>query len=153
VCAAAMRDLADRMAAGVGQVRGKHGNPGAARRRLRAIGLAYLTFAREEPGLFAAAFAVPRPHAYGGMDDESEATRTPLGHLRAALDELVAAHVVDPRRRKGVEYAVWATMHGLAVLSQSGPLRETPDAARKQIEDLTLAFVDRSLSPDTPGHG
>ena len=53
VCAAAMHELAARMAAGVARVRGKHGDPAAARRRLRAIGTAYLEFAREEPGLFA----------------------------------------------------------------------------------------------------
>src|SRR4051812_49443473 len=45
VCAAAMRKLADRMAAGVARVRGKYGNPAAARRRLHAIGTAYLDFA------------------------------------------------------------------------------------------------------------
>src|SRR5215472_7091315 len=41
VCAAAMRELAERMAAGVGRVRGKYGDPAAAGRRLRAIGQAY----------------------------------------------------------------------------------------------------------------
>src|SRR5919206_4716655 len=46
VCAAAMRELADRMAAGVARVRGAYGNPWAARDRLRAIGTAYLDFAR-----------------------------------------------------------------------------------------------------------
>src|SRR5712675_101821 len=40
VCAAAMRELATRMAAGVARVRGKHGDPAAARHRLRAIGVA-----------------------------------------------------------------------------------------------------------------
>ena len=68
VCAAAMRELAARMAAGVARVRGKHGDPAAARRRLGAIGTAYLEFAREEPGLFATAFALPQQHAYGAPD-------------------------------------------------------------------------------------
>jgi len=53
VCAAAMRELAARMAAGVARVRGKYGDPAAARRRLGAVGRAYLEFARDEPGLFA----------------------------------------------------------------------------------------------------
>src|ERR1044071_9668079 len=60
VCAAAMRVLSDRMAAGGAPVRG--GRAVDAKRRLRAIGVAYLAFAREEPGLFATAFAVPHPH-------------------------------------------------------------------------------------------
>src|SRR6266571_4824101 len=53
VCEAAMDELADRMAAGVTRVRGAYGDAAAARRRLRAIGVAYLNFAHEEPGLFA----------------------------------------------------------------------------------------------------
>src|SRR5262245_64055618 len=64
VCAAALRELADRMAAGIARVRGKHGDPAAARRRLRAVGTAYLEFAREEPGLFATAYALPQQHTY-----------------------------------------------------------------------------------------
>lgn len=59
VCVTAMNELADRMAAGVARVRGKHGDPAAAQRRLGAIGAAYLEFAHQEPGLFATAFAVP----------------------------------------------------------------------------------------------
>src|ERR1700749_2194229 len=50
VCAAAMNELPDRMAAGVARVRGKYGDPAAARARLGAIGTAYLEFARQEPG-------------------------------------------------------------------------------------------------------
>ena len=46
VSTAAMHELAARMATGVARVRGKHGDPGAARRRLSAVGTAYLTFAR-----------------------------------------------------------------------------------------------------------
>jgi AcrR family transcriptional regulator len=61
VCTAAMHELAARMAAGVARARGKYGDPAAARRRLRAIGRAYLEFATEEPGLFATAFALPDP--------------------------------------------------------------------------------------------
>src|ERR1700757_3509016 len=62
VCAAAMRELAARMAAGAARVRGKYGDAAAPRRRLRAIGKAYLQFAREEPGLFVTAYALPQQH-------------------------------------------------------------------------------------------
>ncbi len=130
VCAAAMRELADRMAAGVARVRGKHGDPVASRRRLRAVGAAYLEFAREEPGLFATAFALPQQHAYGVSDDETGAEPTPLGQLRARLDELVDAGVLDPRRRDGIEYPIWSAVHGLAVLAGQGPLRDVPTASQ-----------------------
>jgi AcrR family transcriptional regulator len=139
VCAAAMRELADRMAAGIARVRGKYGDPAAARRRLGAVGTAYLAFAREEPGLFATAFALPRQHDY----DETEQDPTPLGHLRTVLDELVAAGVLDPLRRNGIEYPIWSTVHGLAVLTGPGPLRDAP--ARRRVEERTLAFISQSL--------
>jgi AcrR family transcriptional regulator len=145
VCAAAMRELAARMAAGVARVRGKYGDAAAARRRLGAIGTAYLEFAREEPGLFATAFAVPQQHAYGAQDGGTGQERTPLGQLRAALDELVDAGVLQRRRREGIEYPIWSAVHGLAVLVGQGPLRDVPDATRHHIEELTLTFIEEGL--------
>jgi AcrR family transcriptional regulator len=140
VCTAAMRELAARMAAGVARVHGQHGDPAAARRRLNAIGVAYLEFAREEPGLFATAFALPQQHAYGAAD------RMPLDQLRAALDELVEAGVLDQRRRDGIEYPIWSTVHGTAVLAGEGPLRDLPAPARRQLEERTLTYIDESLA-------
>ena len=146
VCSAAMGELADRMAAGVARVRGRHGDPAAARRRLGAIGTAYLEFAREEPGLFATAFALPQQHAYGAPDDGTGQERMPLDQLRAALDELVDAGVLDRRRRDGIEYPIWSTVHGLAVLTGQGPLRDVPDATRRHLENLTRAFIQDGLA-------
>jgi hypothetical protein len=133
------------MAAGVARVRGKHGDPAAAGRRLGAIGVAYLEFAREEPGLFATAFALPRQHAYGMPDDGTGQERMPLDHLRTALDELVDAGVLDRRRRDGIEYPIWSTVHGLAVLTGQGPLRDVPVATRNHIEEVTSTFIERGL--------
>jgi AcrR family transcriptional regulator len=145
VCSAAMRELAGRMAAGVARVPGAYGDPVAARRRLGAVGTAYLEFAREEPGLFATAFAVPQQHAYAGAASGAGAGRAPLDHLRAALDELVDAGVLSAQRRKGLEYPIWSAVHGLAVLAGPGPLRDLPGATRRHLEQLTLAFIDESL--------
>ena len=146
VCREALRELADRMAAGVARVRGKHGDPAAARRRLHAIGTAYLQFAREEPGLFATAFALPTRHDYGAQNDGTGQELMPLDHLRAVLDELVDAGVLGRRRRDGIEYPIWSTVHGLAVLTGQGPLREVPDATRRHLEKLTFAFINGSLA-------
>ena len=68
--------------------------------------------------------------------------RTPLGQLRAVLDELVDAGVLDRRRRDGIEYPIWSAVHGLAVLAGQGPLRDVPDATRRHLEELTLTFID-----------
>jgi AcrR family transcriptional regulator len=145
VAATAMHELAARMAAGVGRVRGKHGDPAAARRRLRAIGQAYLEFARQEPGLFATAFAVPRQHDYDAPGGGTGRDPSPLDQLRAVLDELAYAGVLDRQRRAGLEYPIWSTVHGLAVLTGQGPLRELPDATRRHLEKLTSAFIGEAL--------
>ena len=146
VCVAAMEVLATRMAAGVARVRGKHGDPAAAPRRLRAIGTAYLEFAREEPGLFATAFALPQRHAYDAPADGNGQDRMPLDQLRGVLDELVDAGVLDPRRREGIEFPIWSMVHGLAVLTGQGPLRDVPDATRHHLEQLMRAFVEGGLA-------
>ena len=160
VCTAAMRELAARMAAGVARVRGKYGDPDAARRRLQAIGVAYLEFAHEEPGLFATAFALPQRHAYGVPDGGTGSVpvggtgsapadgqeRMPLDQLRAALDELVDAGVLDRQRRTGAEYPIWSTVHGLAMLTGAGPLRDVPEATRRHLEELTFSFIEEGLT-------
>jgi hypothetical protein len=112
---------------------------------LGAIGTAYLEFARQEPGLFATAFAVPQQHGYrpsGGTGPD----RSPLGQLRTALDELVAAGVLDGRRRDGLEYPIWSAVHGLAVLAGQGPLRDLGDAERHRLEQLTFGFIADGLA-------
>jgi AcrR family transcriptional regulator len=144
VCTAALRELASRMGAGVARVRGQYGDPDAARRRLRAICTAYLEFARAEPGLFATAFALPQRHTYEGPGD-AEHERTPLDHLRAVLDELTDAGVLQRRRRDGIEYPIWSTVHGLAVLTGQGPLRDVPEVTRRRLDELTRAFINESM--------
>ena len=146
VCTAAMREFAARMAAGTSRVRGKHGDAAAARRRLRAIGRAYLDFAREEPGLFATAFALPGQHAYRAQDSGAEPVPMPLDQLRAVLDELTDAGILAMGRRPGIEYPIWSIMHGLAVLTGQGPLRDAPDATRRYLQEVTRAFIEAALT-------
>jgi AcrR family transcriptional regulator len=146
VCTAAMGELAERMARDVAAVPGPYGDVDAAGLRLGAIGAAYLDFAHEEPGLFATAFAVPQQHAYGAPDDETGRDRMPLGQLRAALDELVVAGVLQPQRRDGIEYPIWSAVHGLAVLTGQGPLRDVPEATRQRLAELTFAFIGAGLA-------
>jgi len=146
VCTAAMGELAERMADGVAAVPGPYGDADAAGLRLGAIGAAYLDFAHEEPGLFATAFAVPQQHAYGAPDDGTGRDRMPLGQLRAALDELVVAGVLQPQRRDGIEYPIWSAVHGLAVLTGQGPLRDVPEATRQRLAELTFAFIGAGLA-------
>jgi AcrR family transcriptional regulator len=132
----AVRQLAGRMAAGMGKVRPGPHTPTGARLRLRAVGQAYLEFARAEPGLFDTAFAVP---------DHPGGQGTPLGLLQGGLDNLVGAGVLGSARRPGIEYPIWATVHGLAVLFR-GPLRSLPDDEKTRLEGELLAFIGAAVS-------
>lgn len=53
---------------------------------------------------------------------------------------------MDRKRRDGIEYPIWSAIHGLAVLTVQGPLRDVPDAIRHRLEDLTFAFIGEGLS-------
>jgi AcrR family transcriptional regulator len=137
---AAVRELGRRMADGMNRVRAGPHTPMGARLRIRAVGRAYLDFARTEPGLFDTAFAAA-DHPSAGESDEPQ----PLEHLQFALDDLVQAGLLDPGRRRDIEYPTWATVHGLAVLLR-GPLQSLPDREKTRLETQTLAFIAASLS-------
>ena len=106
-----------------------------------AVGQAYLEFARTEPGLFDTAFAASDRHLPAAGAGEP----SPLDHLQSALDNLVAAGLLSPARRQGIEYPTWATVHGLAVLLR-GPLSSLTDGEKTRLEAQTLAFIGASVS-------
>jgi AcrR family transcriptional regulator len=136
----AVRELAHRMADRMSRVRaGPHTRTGA-RLRLRAVGQAYLEFAREEPGLFDTAFVTTDGHPPGGQTDDP----TPLDHLQSALDNLVEAGILPAGRRPGIEYPTWASVHGIAVLLR-GPLRSLPEREKSRLETQVLAFIGASV--------
>src|SRR3954465_5235109 len=97
----AVKKLAGRMAAGMSRVRAGPHTPTGARLRLRAVGEAYLEFARTEPGLFDTAFA---------LADHPEGPETngaaPLELLQASLDNLVSAGILRSARRPNIEYPI-----------------------------------------------
>jgi AcrR family transcriptional regulator len=136
----AIGELSQRMAEGISKVRPGSATPTGARLRLRAIGRAYLDFARTEPGLFDT-ILTEADHAGSGLNQEPQ----PLRHVQAALDDLVRAGVLDPARRTDLEYPTWATVHGLAVLLR-GPLSSLPESRKRRLESQTLDFIGASVS-------
>jgi AcrR family transcriptional regulator len=140
----AVRELARRMADRVSQVRAGPHTPTGARLRLRAVGQAYLEFARKEPGLFDTAFATTDHHPPSQGTDEPG----PFDHLQSALDNLVDAGILAPARRPDIEYPTWASVHGLAVLLR-GPLRSLTERDKTRLEAQVLAFIGAAASsPD-----
>lgn len=136
----AVRALAGRMADGMSKARQGPHTPTGARLRLRAVGQAYLEFARTEPGLFDTAFAVP-DHPGGPETDEA----SPLELLQAGLDNLVGAGILESTRRPNIEYPIWASVHGLAMLLR-GPLRSLPEREKTRVEEQVLAFIGAAVS-------
>ena len=140
VRAEAIRELAARMDDRMGQVRAGPLTPTGARLRLRAVGQAYLEFARTEPGLFDTAFG-------GAGHPPADGEPGPFEHLRTALDNLVEAGLLAPARRAHIEYPIWATVHGLATLLR-GPLSSLPEREKERLETDGLAFIAASVSSD-----
>jgi len=149
VCTEAMRQLAERMEAASGAVTHRHGTKSGAIGRFRAVNAAYLSFALEETGLFDTAFAVPGDIDYA--DDAAAAGpagRTPFQLLNDALDELEAASILPGVRRPGIEYSVWASLHGMAVLLTRGPLRTLASASKNDLTRSLDHFILRAVSRD-----
>src|SRR5262249_24131485 len=139
---AAVKHLGQRMLEGMARVRARPETPSGARQRMRAVGQAYLDFARTEPGLFDTAFATA---SHDPPEDSSADSPFPLDLVRAALDDLVATGQLDPVRRPLLEYPTWATVHGLAVLLR-GPLQSLSAREKARLEAHTLGFIEASFT-------
>lgn len=136
-------DLDDRMA------RATSAHPGdtdtAAIQRFRALGEAYLQFARDEPQLFRLTFSPLCFDVEEGVDEMGG----PYGRLSAALDELDVRGLL--RIRANLDVATWATVHGMAVLMLEGAIPwEAAPGILETVADLTLTSAARDV-PGTEG--
>jgi AcrR family transcriptional regulator len=110
-----------------------------ARKRLRAVGAAYIDFALTQPGLFRTAFTSHPATAGEDAHDRPADAAEPYEILSQVLDEAEAAGLLDAGRRPGAEIGVWSAVHGLACLLIDGPLGTTAGAvkfATAQVFDL-----------------
>jgi len=119
---------------------------GSAQERLRGVGIGYLRFARDEPGLFRAAFSVPADLERAFSAEKSgPGGRSPFGLLSQVLDELVAHGGMPAERRPGAEVLAWSAVHGLAMLVLEGPLRtldaDTRVAAGRRVVEMVVRGI------------
>ncbi len=122
-----------------------------ARARFRAVGVGYLSFAVDEPGLFRTAFAVPTDLRRSGAPEAAGSSgRTPYQLLSDMLDEMLAAGALPPAQRPGAEFLAWSAVHGLAMLTLEGPLRDLPPPVVDGLVPRLVAMVDLGLGVVEP---
>ena len=104
--------------------------PGSPLERFTRMGEAYLTFAEEEPGYYAAMFSphAPDGHRCSPSGMSVEATPPQGGAFDLLVDALSATFPdgfgsVDPRF---IALEVWALSHGIATLAAAGQLPKGP---------------------------
>lgn len=116
-------------------------------RRFRAIGIGYVRYALDEPGLFRTCFC--RTDAAPGADPADPSTTRPFQLLTECLDTLAAMGRISPSRRPYAEMVAWATVHGLATLLVDGPLaRLLPEQARGPVIDRAIDTIIAGLAHD-----
>ena len=125
-----------------------HPGMSAARARLTAVGLGYISFALAEPGWFDVAFG--SPDAFGAASSASGETApapAPLAFLLGALDALVESGELAPAARPGAEWPCWSAVHGCALLALHGPLgRQSPDVIQAAAQRTVDAVIDGILA-------
>ncbi|MEV6300676.1 TetR/AcrR family transcriptional regulator [Actinoplanes sp. NPDC051861] len=104
---------------------------------LRAVAGAYLAFATERPALYQAMFVLP-------TDLKFASTETPAP-LRSCFDEFVSCFRPDNERRGLFAEVVWSTLHGIAVLSDSG--RIPSEWREERLDFLVAQFSDDPRNP------
>ena len=111
--------------------------------RLRRVGLAYIDFARAEPGWFETAIFTQDADASDAivtLDDEIVA---PFRLLMDTLDAMVDAGALAPERRPYAEWACWSAVHGFADIAVHGPVRRQPAPV---VDALAASVVEAAIT-------
>jgi AcrR family transcriptional regulator len=126
---------------------GTGGDPQAlARKSLRAVGMGYLRFAIDEPGMFRTAFSIsPQVHAPNPANTASMGLN-PFQLLSLALDRMLESGLISKKDRKDAEYLAWSTVHGLSLLALEGPLHTMSRDLVLGLGERLVVMVERGLS-------
>ncbi len=115
----------------------------------RAIGFAYIRFARRRPALFRLMFG---PHhtdvdQFPNLAEAVQAARNRLFRAVSLLDQDAAKGESENAETIGI--AIWSLVHGLANLLIDGriDMAPEPDAEEKLVNEV-LDIIGRAVSPD-----
>ncbi|WP_323000095.1 TetR/AcrR family transcriptional regulator [Castellaniella sp.] len=152
VRAAALAHLARAIETEIDAVQHLHEPHQRARAAFRGVGLGYLRFARQEPGLFRTAFAA-RPFDVKDTGEDPLTDDSPRGAsgmdpfqlLGHTLDDMVAAGLLPAAQRPGAEWMAWSAVHGMAFLVLGGPLRSLDEPECQALAERLVLMVERGL--------
>lgn len=119
--------------------------------RLRRVGLAYIDFARAEPGWFELAFLTQDPEPAAGIVTLDAEVVPPFQLLLRTLDEMVETGALPAERRPLAEWSCWSSVHGFADIASRGPVRRQPgevvDALAASVVESAIAGVRGTAVP------
>jgi AcrR family transcriptional regulator len=119
-----------------------------ARARMRAMGLAYVRFAHDHPGLFSLMFRSEL------LDPKREALSDAIAESRSALRAAASARApvktLTPLQLAAQTTALWSLVHGFAVLMLDGRLENTIKAlpGRETAQSLLEAVLTAAQVSD-----
>jgi AcrR family transcriptional regulator len=143
----ALSQLAQKMEAQLRLLGTARATSAYARDTLGAIGIGYLLFAREQPGLFRTAFAVRFDRNDGTrIAQHGDSGLNPFQLLATALDRMVATGTLAAAQRPDAEYLAWSAVHGLALLGLDGPLRHLKASEYQQLSARVVKMVELGLT-------
>jgi AcrR family transcriptional regulator len=116
-----------------------------ARAQLRALGLAYIRFAQDEPGWFRTAFCTPNDLTEQTPEKRGDGGRTPYELLCAVLDNYVRAGLLTSKQRPGAEFMAWSAVHGLALFFIDGPLDKMPRKQSQLMAERLLSMIEKGI--------
>ncbi|MGP3985014.1 TetR/AcrR family transcriptional regulator [Streptomyces sp. KR80] len=123
-----------------------------AARRTAAIGLGYVRFAVDNPGLYRVAFCRTDPvegddRGFTGLTAPADGPEfSAFRLLTETLDGLEAAGRIRPENRPAAEVAAWSAVHGLSLLILDGPLARLSAEERDAVVERTLTTVVAGLT-------
>jgi AcrR family transcriptional regulator len=110
---------------------------------LCGVGLGYIDFALDEPGLFDVAMAGMFTMAHTSIEPaRGDHGRTPYELLIDAVATLVDLGQLRAEESHTVAITCWSTVHGFATLATQGPLRDLPrEALNAQAAEVVRTLV------------
>lgn len=114
--------------------------------RLCAVGRGYIGFALTEPGWFDVTMLTSRGFdLFAEEGAQGDSGLTPHGLLLAALEDLVAAGLLEPGDVERTATLCWSSVHGYSSLVSRGPLSSLSAEAARAVGGVLASDIVHSI--------